>query len=244
MQPEKTVIDNLAEGREVISTNGSEKHVISYLKDFLFSPERCRTPVSALSGGEKARLLIAKLFSKPVNVLILDEPTNDLDIETLELLEEVLHEFLGTVIIVSHDRDFLDNIATSTIVFDGKGNLKEYIGGYSDLIRQGAILSNIDNAQMKKIDKGKVLNSSVEKQSNTKDGKKKLTYKLQLELKSLPEKIERLEREIEKIQKNIEDGSFYSQSKDIISDTLNQLNQYQLELDQKIERWTELEEMN
>jgi ATP-binding cassette subfamily F protein uup len=134
---EKTVIDNVAEGRDFIDIDGQSRHVLSYLGDFLFSPQRARTPVKALSGGERARLLLAKLFSKPANLLVLDEPTNDLDVETLELLEEVLLTFNGTVLMVSHDRAFLDNVVTSTLVFEGEGKVREYVGGYQDWLRQG-----------------------------------------------------------------------------------------------------------
>lgn len=131
------MIDNVAEGRDFIDIDGQSRHVLSYLGDFLFSPQRARTPVKALSGGERARLLLAKLFSKPANLLVLDEPTNDLDVETLELLEEVLLTFNGTVLMVSHDRAFLDNVVTSTLVFEGEGKVREYVGGYQDWIRQG-----------------------------------------------------------------------------------------------------------
>ena len=137
LELEKTVVDNLAEGREFITIDGQNRHVLSYLGDFLFSPQRARTPVKALSGGERARLLLAKLFSKPANLLVLDEPTNDLDVETLELLEEVLLGFQGTVLMVSHDRAFLDNVVTSTLVFQGGGEVREYVGGYQDWLRQG-----------------------------------------------------------------------------------------------------------
>lgn len=132
---EKTVIDNVAEGRDFIDIDGQSRHVLSYLGDFLFSPQRARTPVKALSGGERARLLLAKLFSKPANLLVLDEPTNDLDVETLELLEEVLLTFKGTVLMVSHDRAFLDNVVTSTLVFEGEGKVREYVG----VIRTGCV---------------------------------------------------------------------------------------------------------
>ncbi|HSC83894.1 MAG TPA: ATP-binding cassette domain-containing protein, partial [Pseudomonas sp.] len=137
LEPEKTVIDNVAEGRDFITIDGQSRHVLSYLGDFLFSPQRARTPVKALSGGERARLLLAKLFSKPANLLVLDEPTNDLDVETLELLEEVLLSFPGTVLMVSHDRAFLDNVVTSTLVFENDGRVREYVGGYQDWLRQG-----------------------------------------------------------------------------------------------------------
>ncbi|UZE96234.1 ATP-binding cassette domain-containing protein [Alkalimarinus alittae] len=140
----KTVIENMAEGREFITINGKDRHVISYLQDFMFTPERIRQPVSALSGGEQNRLILARLFSKPANVLVLDEPTNDLDMETLELLEEILLEFDGTILLVSHDREFLDNVVTSSIVFEGDGVVNEYVGGYADFIRHGGRLPSIN----------------------------------------------------------------------------------------------------
>ncbi len=152
LDPEKTVIENVGEGSDTIMINGQSKHVLSYLGDFLFSPQRARTPVKALSGGERARLLLAKLFTRPANLLVLDEPTNDLDVETLELLEEVLMEFKGTVLIVSHDRAFLDNVVTSTLVFDGSGKVREYVGGFDDWLRQGGsirLLGASDESEMK-----------------------------------------------------------------------------------------------
>ena len=141
LDPEKSVIDNIAEGREYIEIQGRRKHLIGYLGDFLFPPERTRAKVKSLSGGERNRLLLARLFSKPANLLVLDEPTNDLDLETLELLEEILCEFEGTVLLVSHDRAFLDNVVTSTLVFEGQGRIREYIGGYEDWLRQGGTLA-------------------------------------------------------------------------------------------------------
>ena len=139
---EKTVIDNVAEGREKISVNGRERHIISYLEDFLFPPKRARVPVKALSGGERNRLLLARLFSKLANVLVLDEPTNDLDVETLELLESILVDFPGTVLLVSHDRAFLDNVVGSSLVFEGNGVINEYVGGFDDWLRQGGSLES------------------------------------------------------------------------------------------------------
>ncbi|MFT7371466.1 MAG: ATP-binding cassette subfamily F protein uup [Oleiphilaceae bacterium] len=141
---DKTVIENMAEGREFITINGKDRHVISYLQDFMFTPERTRQPVKALSGGEQNRLILARLFSKPANILVLDEPTNDLDMETLELLEEILLEFNGTILLVSHDREFLDNVVTSCIVFEGEGVIKEYVGGYADFIRHGGTLPSLN----------------------------------------------------------------------------------------------------
>jgi len=145
---EKTVIENMAEGREFITINGRDRHVISYLQDFMFTPQRTRQPVKALSGGEQNRLILARLFSKPANVLVLDEPTNDLDMETLELLEEILLEFDGTILLVSHDREFLDNVVTSCIVFEGDGVVNEYVGGYADFIRHGGRLPSLNKKSM------------------------------------------------------------------------------------------------
>ena len=145
---EKTVIENMAEGREFITINGKDRHVISYLQDFMFTPERIRQPVKALSGGEQNRLILARLFSKPANVLVLDEPTNDLDMETLELLEEILLEFDGTILLVSHDREFLDNVVTSCIVFEGDGVVNEYVGGYADFIRHGGSLPSLNKKSL------------------------------------------------------------------------------------------------
>jgi len=144
----KTVIENMAEGREFITINGRDRHVISYLQDFMFTPERTRQPVKALSGGEQNRLILARLFSKPANVLVLDEPTNDLDMETLELLEEILLEFDGTILLVSHDREFLDNVVTSCIVFEGDGAVNEYVGGYADFIRHGGTLPSVNKKRL------------------------------------------------------------------------------------------------
>jgi ATP-binding cassette subfamily F protein uup len=147
----KTVIENMAEGREFITINGRDRHVISYLQDFMFTPDRTRQPVKALSGGEQNRLILARLFSKPANVLVLDEPTNDLDMETLELLEEILLEFDGTILLVSHDREFLDNVVTSCIVFEGDGVVNEYVGGYADFIRHGGRLPSLNKKRLASI---------------------------------------------------------------------------------------------
>jgi ABC transport system ATP-binding/permease protein len=140
LEPEKTVYDNVAQGSDRVTVGGKDKHVMSYLQDFLFTPERARQPVKALSGGESNRLLLAKLFTQPANVLVLDEPTNDLDVETLELLEELLLDFEGTLLLVSHDRAFMDNVVTSVLAFEGEGRVREYVGGYSDWVRQGGSL--------------------------------------------------------------------------------------------------------
>ncbi len=242
---EKTVIDNLSEGRDFIEINGERRHVISYLGDFLFSPERTRTPVKALSGGERARLLLARLFSKPANVLVLDEPTNDLDVETLELLEEVLAGFDGTVLLVSHDRAFLDNVVTSSLVFEGHGNVREYVGGYADWLRQGGkvellaewgddVVEPAGAAHEPEPEPAKAAPSAT---------KAKLSYKLQRELDALPALLEKLEAELEALQQQVSDPDFYLQPHEQTAPVLAALDAKQAELDQALERWAELEDM-
>jgi len=239
---DKTVMDNLAEGRESIDINGKQKHVMGYLGDFLFAPERVRSPVSSLSGGERNRLLLAKLFSKPANVLVLDEPTNDLDIETLELLEELLAEYKGTVLLVSHDRVFLDRVVTSCLVFDGQGNIEESVGGYSDWFDRGGRLQSafvdIDTNDKEKPQVAtEPAKPAVAKQT------KKLSYKVQRELDQLPELIEALEVELAKLQDEVGDPDFYTQEHTMVSDKLGQLSAKEEALEQAMERWMEIEEM-
>ncbi|MEO4046362.1 ATP-binding cassette domain-containing protein [Pseudomonas sp. CAU 1711] len=245
LEPEKTVIDNLAEGREFISIDGQNRHVLSYLGDFLFSPQRARTPVKALSGGERARLLLAKLFSKPANLLVLDEPTNDLDVETLELLEEVLLNFPGTVLMVSHDRAFLDNVVTSTLVFEGEGRVREYVGGYQDWLRQGGsprLLGVGENKPAKADTAAQPDPAPVENEiSAAPAAKKKLSYKLQRELEAIPGQIDALEAQLTELQAQIADPAFYQQAPDITGPALERLQRLQEELDQLLERWAELE---
>ena len=247
---EKTVIDNLAEGRDFIEIDGQNRHVLSYLGDFLFSPQRARTPVKALSGGERARLLLAKLFSKPANLLVLDEPTNDLDVETLELLEEVLSAYKGTVLMVSHDRAFLDNVVTSTLVFEGDGRVREYVGGYEDWIRQGGSAKLLGVAESKS---GKSeLNSAVVKPvaevaeasapaPAEAGAKKKLSYKLQRELEALPGQIDAVEQQIAQVQEEVGSAAFYQRPIGETSAVLARLEALQAELDTLVERWAELE---
>src|SRR5690554_6258637 len=192
---ESNALDNLAEGREFIDINGQSKHVLGYLQEFLFTPERARSPVSVFSGGERARLLLAKLFSKPANILVLDEPTNDLDVETLELLEEQLSEFKGTVIVISHDREFLDNVVTDTIFLDGTGRVREFVGGYSDWRRQGGVFpAESSGSRPDKQDKREKTEATTKKPEasaapSAKSKPVKLSYKLKLELEQLPGKI-------------------------------------------------------
>ena len=202
LDSEKNLIDNVCGGQEFIEIGGRRRHAISYLGDFLFSPDRVRMPVKALSGGEQNRAVLARLFSKSANLLVLDEPTNDLDIETLELLEEILLTFDGTVLLVSHDRNFMDNVITSLMVLDGKGNVNEYVGGFSDWEARGGSLSEARAGSSKKADKPVVKTSvSDEKHADTK--KPKLSYKDQRELGNLPGKIEKLEKKQTQLEEQL-----------------------------------------
>lgn len=257
LDPEKTVIENVGEGSDTIMINGQSKHVLSYLGDFLFSPQRARTPVKALSGGERARLLLAKLFTRPANLLVLDEPTNDLDVETLELLEEVLMEFKGTVLIVSHDRAFLDNVVTSTLVFDGSGKVREYVGGFDDWLRQGGsirLLGASDESEMKEpvansLGSSDLAHTTTQKneqslQEQENDGivpKKKLSYKLQRELDAIPAQIDDLETELAVLHEQVSQADFYLQTTEHAEAVLAKVNTVQEQLDVLIERWAELD---
>ena len=237
LDPEKSVIDNVAEGREVIEIGGKRQHIMSYLTDFLFTPQRALTAVKALSGGECNRLLLARLFSQPANLLVMDEPTNDLDIETLELLEELLSNYQGTLLLVSHDRIFLDNVVTSTLVFSGNGKIEEYVGGYHDWLRQRKPIEETKTAVNKKA-----------QQDNTKELVKqkvikKLSYKEQRELDELPKRIEHIEAEHKELQKLISDAEFYKQHPETITKTMEKLKTVQLDLEQAYERWHELESL-
>ena len=247
----RNALDNLAEGREFIDINGQSKHVLGYLQEFLFTPERARSPVRVFSGGERARLLLAKLFSKPANILVLDEPTNDLDVETLELLEEQLGNFNGTVIVISHDREFLDNVVTDTIFLDGSGSVREYVGGYTDWRRQGGRFpSETSGSRPDKQDKRDKSDSSDKNtqpvletvSQSAKPKAAKLSYKLKLELEQLPGKIEALEREVAELQESISAPDFYSGPPDEVSATLEKLSETETRLESVIERWMELEE--
>ena len=243
LELEKTVVDNVAEGRDFITIDGQNRHVLSYLGDFLFSPQRARTPVKALSGGERARLLLAKLFSKPANLLVLDEPTNDLDVETLELLEEVLLGFQGTVLMVSHDRAFLDNVVTSTLVFEGNGVVREYVGGYQDWLRQGGSvkLLGVGEAKDGKDSKSEATPAAAPRPAEPAPAKKKLSYKVQRELEALPGKIDAAEKSIAGLQEEMAQPTFYQQSAERSGETIAKLEAMQRELDELLERWAELE---
>ncbi|MCM2320154.1 ATP-binding cassette, subfamily F, uup [Geopseudomonas sagittaria] len=244
LDTEKTVIDNISEGREFITIDGQNRHILSYLGDFLFSPQRARSPVKALSGGERARLLLAKLFSKPANLLVLDEPTNDLDVETLELLEEVLLGFPGTVLMVSHDRAFLDNVVTSTLVFEGNGVVREYVGGYQDWLRQGGsprLLGVGKEPGEKPAQDSKPVAAVAAVAAPVAVARKKLSYKEQRELDGLPARMEALESEQAALQEEIANPDFYLQPQEQTHAALARLEFLQQELDRLLERWAELE---
>lgn len=234
---DKSVAYNVGEGRDYIRLNGKDRHVVGYLRGFLFSPKRAMTPVKALSGGERNRVILAKLFTRAANLLILDEPTNDLDVETLEVLEDRLTEYSGTLIVVSHDREFLDNVVTSTIVFEDDGNIREYVGGYSDWLRQGHQLAITDNPFEIEARKRQVAERRKQNKS------KKLSYKDQRELEQLPAEIEALEASIAELQTAIAEPGFYAQEQALVQGSLQELADKEALLEQRIERWGELEEM-
>lgn len=239
-------VDNLAEGREFIEINGQSKHIYSYLSEFLFSGERARTPLRALSGGERNRVLLAKLFSKAANCMVLDEPTNDLDVETLELLEELLSQYTGTLLLVSHDREFLNNSVTSVIAFEGDGRLQEYVGGYDDWLRQGGGWHKYQSVGEQVIEKPaeKVASIANEKSSTSAVNKpKKLSYKLQKEFDDLPQKIEKLESDLASLQAEISTADFYNQDQQKVDVKLRLLAQLEADLETSFERWAELESM-
>ncbi len=231
----RSVQDSVADGSDNVTINGNSKHVISYLQDFLFSPQRTRSPVSTLSGGERNRLLLARLFSKPSNLLVMDEPTNDLDVETLELLEELLLEYKGTLLLVSHDRAFLNNVVTSTLVFEGHGEINEYVGGYDDWIRQTHKSPSIQQNTKSKPFKS---TSSTKKSSPA-----KLGYKEKRELETLPKQIESLEDEQATIHKKLADPNFYQDEGDEVGKITDRLNDIEQQLSSMYERWEMLEEI-
>jgi len=237
LDPEKNLIDNVCGGQDFIEINGRRKHAISYLGDFLFAPDRVRTPVKALSGGEQNRAILAKLFSKPANLLVLDEPTNDLDVETLELLEEILLEFKGTVLLVSHDREFMDNVVTSILVLDGRGNIEEHVGGYSNWADRGGRLYSIDKQDA--ADEGGTLGSAaaVENEPAVVPAQKKLSYKDQRQLDALPELIEKLEQQQSELEALISAPNFYQQDHTVSSETLEQLTAVKEKLEAAYARW-------
>ena len=239
LDPEKSVIDNLADGKQEVTVGGRERHALSYLQDFLFSPKRARTPVKALSGGEKNRLLLARIFLKSNNLLILDEPTNDLDIETLELLEDLLANYEGTLLLVSHDRQFVDNTVMTSWIFEGDGVVEEFVGGYHDAQQQRA-----QALQYREVEKPAKVEKVVEETPKTVSPKvktKKLSYKLQRELEALPARLEELETEIETLQVEVNDPDFFAKSVEQTKPILDKLSATEHELEVAFERWEELE---
>ncbi|WP_426785773.1 ABC transporter ATP-binding protein (plasmid) [Rahnella variigena] len=236
LDPERTVMDNLAEGKQEVMVNGRARHVLGYLQDFLFHPKRAMTPVKALSGGERNRLLLAKLFLRPSNLLILDEPTNDLDVETLELLEEMIDSYQGTVMLVSHDREFVDNSATECWIYEGNGVINSYVGGYHDAqhqrrnqkpIRQAVVTENKPAAQPKA--------EPVKRTAN------KLSYNQQRELEQLPAQISTLEEKIEALQQQMSDANFFTLPHEETQQVITALAAAEQELEQAFERWEALE---
>ena len=245
LDPEKTVMDNVADGKQDIEVNGVKRHVLGYLQDFLFPPKRAMTPVKALSGGERNRLLLAKLLLKPNNLLILDEPTNDLDVETLELLEEILTDYQGTLLIVSHDRQFIDNTATECYLFEGEGRLNKYVGGFFDAKQQQAnFWANKAVEEQTKAKKTEALKeeSAVKNDRTSKPKSVKLSYKEQRELEQLPQLLEELETKITALQAEIADPAFFQQAHDITDVKLKALADTEAELETAFLRWEELEE--
>jgi ATP-binding cassette subfamily F protein uup len=236
LDPEMTVVDTVADGNDFVEIAGNKRHVMSYLGDFLFAPARARSPVKSLSGGEKNRLLLARLFTKPANLIVMDEPTNDLDLETLELLEEKLVDFTGTLLIVSHDRAFLDNVVTSVFVLDGTGNVEEFIGGYSDWLTYSTTQKQAQKPKKlpEPAKKDKTITAATQK-------KKKLSFKEQQELKNLPALIEQLENKQTALAKQIAEPSFYKQDAKTVAKTLDELKALESTLEQTYARWDELE---
>ena len=236
LDPDKTVMDNLAEGKQEVMVNGKPRHVLGYLQDFLFHPKRAMTPVRALSGGERNRLLLARLFLKPSNLLILDEPTNDLDVETLELLEELIDGYQGTVLLVSHDRQFVDNTVTECWIFEGEGRIGRYVGGYHDARGQQAQSQSHQQAAVKKTPE-----AAQPKAETVKRGGSKLSYNLQRELEQLPQKLEKLEADLEALQLQVADATFFSQPHDHTQKVLADMAQAEQALEEAFERWEYLE---
>jgi len=232
LDPDRTVQENVGEGNDTIVINGRPRHVIGYLQDFLFSPERARSPVHILSGGERNRLLLAKLFTRPSNVLVMDEPTNDLDSETLDLLEDLLLEYSGTLLLVSHDRDFLNNVVTSTLSIDQDGRVREYVGGYDDWLRQAGASTTAQPA---------VPSQPREKRRQQTEKPRKLTFKEQRELEALPDTIAAVEQEVEEIHGNLADPEFYRTAGDEVARLAARLKELEMELEAAYLRWEELE---
>ena len=231
-------MENVAEGSDTVEVGGSKKHVLGYLQDFLFTPERARAPITRLSGGERNRLLLAKLFAQPSNLLVMDEPTNDLDVETLELLEELLADYPGTLLLVSHDRDFLDNVVTSTVVMEGGGRIGEYVGGYTDWLRQRPAMVPAREATPAKPSPAPEVASPI---SPATPAKKKLGYKETRELEALPGRIDALETEIAERTARMNDPGYFQRDAAEVQADNAALADAQAALEAAYERWQELE---
>jgi ATP-binding cassette subfamily F protein uup len=264
LDPERTVYDTVGEGNDTVTANGRTRHVNAYLRDFLFSGERARSPVRSLSGGERNRLLLARLFTRPANVLVLDEPTNDLDLETLELVEAQLVEWPGTLLLVSHDRAFLDNVVTSTFVFEGGGRVQEYVGGYEDWLRQRGLTADDPERErsakvLRSTDASRSPNASPSARARDGDAsivaidngargfsradeRKKLTYKEQRELEALPARIDALEEEQRTLAARIADPAFYKEAADAIHAALARAEDIQHEISVAYARWHDLDD--
>lgn len=240
LDPEKTIAEVVGDDTDYVKINGRDVHVIGYLKGFLFTPRRSMTRVKVLSGGECNRVILAKLLTRPTNLLVLDEPTNDLDIETLEVLEEKLCEYGGTLIIVSHDREFIDNVVTSTLVFEEGGKIQAYAGGYSDWLRQGMQLRENNDTNRQGKAKNKKANAGSRKADKPQG---KLSYKLKLELEQLPDRIQELETEVEKLHEVTLDPGFFNSGYEVYQPVLDELKLKERELEQAMDRWFELEMM-
>jgi ABC transport system ATP-binding/permease protein len=243
LDPDKTIAEVVSDGRDFIKLNGKDRHVIGYLRGFLFSAKRAMTPIKALSGGERNRVILARLFTRPSNLLVLDEPTNDLDIETLEVLEDRLAEYPGTLIVVSHDREFLDNVITSTLVFEPGSQVRSYVGGYSDWAQRGRRLAEMDDPRQTKTKRRLASDPDAARATiSPGDPPKKLSYKFQRELEQLPDRIEALENEIAALEAQTNMPEFYAQPFEQVQPVLARLSIKKDELEKAVERWAALEE--
>lgn len=244
LDPDLTVADSIADGNDYVEIAGNKRHVMSYLGDFLFAPARARSPVKSLSGGERNRLLLARLFTKPANLIIMDEPTNDLDLETLELLEEKLVDYEGTLLVVSHDRAFLDNVVTSVLVFEAEGKVNEYVGGYSDWLAY-SVAKNKQQEQLAKTAAAAAPKTAVTSSAeNSVSKKKKLSYKEQQELEQLPVQIEQMETELAELTTTTSSADFYRQDAQAVAQTLEYLQALESKLAKHYARWDELEALS
>jgi ABC transport system ATP-binding/permease protein len=237
LDSEKTVRENMSDS-DYVTVRDRSRHVIGYLKDFLFPPQRIDSPVKALSGGERNRLLLAKIFTQSANMMVLDEPTNDLDVDTLELLEDLLADYEGTLLLVSHDRTFLDNVVTSTLVFEGEGTFREYAGGYDDWERYQRQIPEVPKRPQTGANRSSITGSTTAKRA---ESSRKLTYKEQRDLEALPGRIEALETEQAELHARMGDGAFYRQSRDDIAATMERLEIVKRDLEESYERWQALE---